>query len=763
MDALPIRVLVAVADRPEAARVEALLLSSPSAKYELDRVPTADRALTMLCSGDSDVCLLDGTLDQQDGVTLIREARANACFIPIIVLSDHAAGGADAAAIQAGAADWLIKSTLTPELLHRAIRYAIERSRTLLALHESERRKSAALDAALDAIVSIDATGRFIEFNPAAERTFGLTRDQAVGRLMVETIVPLSFRDAHRAGFERYLATGEGPLIGRRVEIVASRADGFEFPIELTITRTQLAAGPIFSAHIRDISDRKAAAAALWESETRARDFVEQASHGMYRAAIDGRFLSANPALVKMLGCTDEAEVLGLNIEHDVFADAADRLAFIDNLRKTGKPGEAEVVWRQRSGELRTVRLRGRLVITESGHIEAIEAVVEDITERKRLEHQLLQAQKMDTVGQLAGGIAHDFNNLLTAILGYGDLLLDEMHPGDRRRDDLGEIRRAAERAAALTRQLLAFSRQQILRPIAIDINAIISGLTLMIRRLIGEHIHVSLRLEPDLKPILADPGQIEQVIVNLAVNARDAMPGGGSLVFETEATVVSEEDARQMDLRPGRYALLRVTDTGVGMTPEVLAHIFEPFFTTKDPGKGTGLGLATVYGIVKQSNGHAVVASTPGEGTTFSLYFPQTNAPIARAPQTRTVSARGSETILLVEDEPSVRALAADVLERSGYRVLAAEHGGRALEIAEATIDPIHLLLTDVVMRGMSGRELADRLVATRPDTRVLFMSGYTDDAIVHHGVLDEGTEFLQKPFSRDALTLRVRQVLDR
>jgi PAS domain S-box-containing protein len=763
MDRPPIRVLVAVADRPEAARVEALLLSSPPAKYQLDHAATPDRTLTMLCSGAFDVCLLDGTLDQHDGVTLVREARATGCFIPIIVLSDHAAGGADAAAIQVGAADWLIKSNLTPELLHRATRYAVERSRTLLALHESERRKSAVLDAALDAIVSIDVTGRFVEFNAAAERTFGFTRDEAVGRLMVDMIVPPSFRDAHRAGFAHHLATGEGPLIGRRIEIVGCRADGSEFPIELTITRTQLVAGPIFSAQIRDITERKAAAAALWESETRARDFVEQASHGMYRASVEGRFLSANPALVTMLGCQSEADVLSLNLERDVFADPADRRAFLEDLRRTQASCDGEFVWRRRNGELRTVHLRGRPVLAKNGQLEIVEAVVEDITERKRLEHQLLQAQKMETVGQLAGGIAHDFNNLLTAILGYGDLLLDEMQPGDPRREDLGEIRRAAERAAALTRQLLAFSRQQILRPIAMDLNAVISGLALMIRRLIGEHIHVALRLEPDLKPILADPGQIEQVIVNLAVNARDAMPGGGSIIFETQATLVNDLDARLMDLRPGRYALLGVTDSGVGMTPEVLAHIFEPFFTTKDAGKGTGLGLATVYGIVKQSNGHVAVVSTPGEGTTFSLYFPQTTAPIAKTQETRTVSARGSETILLVEDESSVRALAAEVLRRNGYHVLTADHGDGALEVAEATTDPIHLLLTDVVMRGMSGKELANRLLTTRPDTRVLFMSGYTDEAIVHHGVLDEGTEFLQKPFTRDVLMQRVRQVLDK
>jgi two-component system, cell cycle sensor histidine kinase and response regulator CckA len=294
------------------------------------------------------------------------------------------------------------------------------------------------------------------------------------------------------------------------------------------------------------------------------------------------------------------------------------------------------------------------------------------------------------------------------------------------------------------------------------DLGASIVGLSVMVRRLIGEHINVVLRLAPETKPILADPGQIEQVIVNLAVNARDAMPDGGSLTLETEDVQLDEAHARPMDLKPGRYVLLRVTDTGVGMTSDVLSHMFEPFFTTKDPGKGTGLGLATVYGIVKQSEGDIAVVSAPGEGTTFSVYFPQASGLSADTSQVRIVHSGGSETVLVVEDEASVRALIAEVLERRGYRVLTAENGDSALEIAEGRVDPIDLLLTDVVMRGMSGRELANRLLPTRPDTKVLFMSGYTDDAIVHHGVLDPGIEFIQKPFTPDALTVRIRQLLD-
>jgi PAS domain S-box-containing protein len=511
---------------------------------------------------------------------------------------------------------------------------------------------------------------------------------------------------------------------------------------------------------LQESERRKSAETAA--SEHRAREFVEQAIHGIYRASPDGRFLEVNPALVELLGYGSAAEVLALDIGRDVYADRDERRKFVDALRTSGAAAERVVKWKRAGGDLITVRIRARPIFGADRTLEAIESTAEDVTHRTLLEQQLLQAQKMETIGQLAGGIAHDFNNLLTAILGYSDLLLEDIQPGDRRRDDLGEIRRAAERAAALTRQLLAFSRQQILRPVVMDLNATITGLSRMIRRLIGEHIHVALHLAPDLRPILADPGQIEQVIVNLAVNARDAMPGGGALTLETDAVQVDETQARQSGLKPGRYVRLRVVDTGQGMPPEVISHIFEPFFTTKEPGKGTGLGLATVYGIIKQSTGEIAVSSTPGEGTTFTLHFPQATGSMGTAPAAAAHKTGGSETVLLVEDEPSVRALAAEVLERNGYRVVAAENGDRALELADARDGPIHLLLTDVVMPRMSGRELAEKLLASRPDTKVLFMSGYTDDAIVQHGVLEAGTEFLQKPFTRDALTVRVREVLD-
>jgi two-component system, cell cycle sensor histidine kinase and response regulator CckA len=374
----------------------------------------------------------------------------------------------------------------------------------------------------------------------------------------------------------------------------------------------------------------------------------------------------------------------------------------------------------------------------------------------------------MEAVGRLAGGVAHDFNNLLTAISGYCDLLLHRLPEYSTLRRDVDEIRRAGDRAASLTQQLLAFSRRQVLQPKVLDLNAVVTNMTQMLRRLIGEDIELSMSLCPDLGHVRADPGQIEQVIVNLAVNARDALPSGGRITVSTANVDILPRDASaHPDIRPGPHVLLSMEDTGLGMNQEVRSHLFEPFFTTKEKGKGTGLGLATVYGIVSQSGGHIRVESAPGRGSAFRIFLPRMDAPgdgarHAPEPDGTRIPSPGTETVLLVEDEEVVRLLAREILRMNGYTVLEARDGREALLLSEAHPGPIHLMLTDVVMPKMSGRELAERLVPKRPGTRVLYMSGYTDDAIVRHGVLEDGIAFLQKPFTARTLALKVRDVLD-
>ncbi len=386
-------------------------------------------------------------------------------------------------------------------------------------------------------------------------------------------------------------------------------------------------------------------------------------------------------------------------------------------------------------------------------------------TQQRRLEEQLLQAQKMEGIGRLAGGIAHDFNNLLTAILGYAELMESQLGDDEGLKSELREIRSAGERAAALTRQLLAFSRRQVMQPRTLDLNDVVSDVGKLLARLIGEDVTLVTRLEPALGSVEADPGQLEQVLMNLAVNARDAMPKGGTLTFETANAVLDADFAAvHPGAVPGAYVVLTVTDGGSGMTEEVRRHVFEPFFTTKEKGKGTGLGLATAYGIVKQSGGYITVDSEAGRGATFRIYLPRVEGTATTSERTKSpsLSPTGTETILLVEDEVGVRNLSASVLKTQGYVVLEAASGDTALEVARSQPGPIQLVVTDVVMPGMSGRELWERLRILRPDARVLFMSGYTDDVIAQHGVLEPGIAFLQKPFTPFGLAGKVREVLD-
>ena len=400
--------------------------------------------------------------------------------------------------------------------------------------------------------------------------------------------------------------------------------------------------------------------------------------------------------------------------------------------------------------------------------VPAVNRVLREASQRRelqRVEDQLRQMQKVDSLGRLAGGVAHDFNNVLTVIMGYADLVRGALPTDDPLQDRLDQIKKAAERAAALTRQLLAFGRKQIMSPRVIDLNSIVTDMNAMLGRLIGEDVEVQMALNPHLGPMRGDPTQIEQIIVNLAVNSRDAMPNGGVLTLETDNVTLDGAYARRhVSVQPGSYVMLAVSDTGLGMDEKTQLHLFEPFFTTKEQGKGTGLGLATVYGIVKQSGGNIWVYSEPGHGTTFKVYFPvvqeSVEAPAPNQPLSSPVG--GSETILVVEDQDEVRKLICAVLRHSGYGVLESSNGGEALLVCERYRETIHLMVTDVVMPGMSGRELSDRIALLRPAMKVLYLSGYTSNAIVHHGVLDAGILFLQKPFTPLILAQKVREVLD-
>ena len=775
-------------------------------------------------------------------------------------------------------------------------------------LRSSEQRFRALVNTALDAVITMDARGAITSWSAQAEAAFGWSADEAMGRPLADTIIPRQYREAHRHGLAHFLATGEGPILRRRIEITALHRDGREFPVELTVTPTRVGHSWQFSAFVRDITQRLRSeqvqratyriadaantAAGLRELLGAIHEIVgELLSAGNFYIALHdvAAGLLTFPYFVDARDPTPQPRPLGRGLTEYVLRTGLPLLATPDAHRALEQQGEVELVgapsidwigvplkaadrtigvlviqsytegvrygeremeilqfvstqvamaierkrveeqlkesetkyrlifeaspeamWvydvatlrflavndaavrrygytrdeflgrhtadveesgtgtgrRHRTKDGRTIEIESSSDAIEfAGHAARL-VLVRDVTEQRQLEGQLRQAQKMEAVGRLAGGLAHDFNNLLTAITGYGDLVLGTLPADDARRADVEEIRIAADRAAALTQQLLAFSRKQVLQPRVLNLNVVVLNAEKLLRRLIGEHIVLEAVLDPALGSVKADPTQLEQVIVNLAVNARDAMPQGGRLLLQTRnAQLDTGYTSEHSMVQPGDYVQLAVSDTGLGMDEQTKTRLFEPFFTTKELGKGTGLGLSTVYGIVKQSGGYIWVYSELGCGTTFKVYLPLVEAAAtvdvpAPAPE---AAPRGSETVLLVEDEPALRAVARRVLQRQGYTVLEAADGDAALALVATHQGPLDLLVTDVVMPGLSGRDLADRLTAARPDLRVLFVSGYSGEALAHHGILDPDLAYLEKPFNPDALAIKVREVLDR
>jgi PAS domain S-box-containing protein len=506
-----------------------------------------------------------------------------------------------------------------------------------------------------------------------------------------------------------------------------------------------------------------AAHKALLGSEAKFAKAFNANPSGMAITTLDGRVVDVNEAFLRTLGYTREEALKRTTVELGLWRSIEERTHAIQEAQRLGRVQTIEIEGRTKDRARRTLLYSAELI--ELDGIPHVLVLTTDITERRQLEDQLRQAGKMEAVGQLAGGVAHDFNNILTAILGYADLLNADLAADDRRREDVGEIRKAAQRAAALTRQLLAFSRKQVLEPRALDVNVLVDNMDKMLRPILGENVELRALPAADLHAVRADPNQVEQVILNLAINARDAMPKGGKLTIETSNVELDENyAARHPSVVPGHYVMLAVSDTGTGMDEATQARIFEPFFTTKDPGRGTGLGLATVYGIVKQSGGTIWVYSELGQGTTFKIYLPAVDAPAESLTQLAAPAQdlTGVETVLIVEDDEQLLHLADRALRARGYTVLAAERGAAALALARGHPGTIHLLLTDVTIPDMDGRTLAATLRAERREMRVLYMSGYADQAIVHHGVLNPDVAYLPKPFTTEAIARRVRGVLD-
>jgi len=738
--------------------------------FEVKEARSGHEALR-LAQENPDLIVLDVNLPDLSGFEVCRAIKSNprTAAIPVLHLSATAVTAQERAAGLEVGADAYLPQPVEPDLLLATIKALLRARRAESEVQKAAREWQTTFDAISHSVCLLDTEGRIQRANEAMSVLLGRPLKEIVGssydELWAGTVPP-----TEGWPFERTRLTG------RRESSELQVGDRWL----LATTDPLLDESGAFCGAVRtvvDITERK-------QREQERERMVQQLEAA--RARLEA-VLNQMPAGVLLAEAPSGRLILANGLVEQIwrqpFQPGADFGQYCHHrcFHPDGRPYEPDqypIMRSMRTGEivideeieiLRGDGSRGTILASSApirdrdGNIVAGVVAFQDISERKQLEQQLRQSQKMEAVGRLAGGVAHDFNNLLTIVAGYGQMLLDGLGPGDPIRRDLEAIMEAANRATTLTRQLLTFSRRQVVQPKILDLNRLVARMNRMLRRVIGEDVELKTALDAEVGRIKADPGQIEQVIMNLAVNARDAMPKGGKLVIET-ADIELGKESREVDLSPGPYVRLLVSDTGKGMDPETQSHIFEPFFTTKGRGKGTGLGLSTVYGIIRQCGGDIAVLSEMGKGTTFRLYFPlveEATRPSGSTGHSRLLR-KGTETILLVEDEADVRTLAREMLGRQGYKVLEAGSGEEALRVWERCRDSIDLLLTDVIMPQMSGHDLALQLRAVQPDLKVLYVSGYTGDVIARYGVLSTEAAFLPKPFTHDVLAQKVRQVLD-
>ena len=630
-----------------------------------------------------------------------------------------------------------------------------------------------------DAIVAVDRDGTIVQINSQAQALFGYSRSELIGQ-KVEMLVPESFRRQHHQHRENFAETPKTRRMGADLDLYGRRRNGSEFPVEISLSPVSTENGTFVLSAIRDISDRKRIAEELrraneelhrrtteqlGEYRSRLASIIDSSEDAIISKNLDGIIASWNKGAERIYGYTPE-EAVG---KHISLLAPRDRQHEIPEILQRIAGGESvehhESVRVTKDGRHLNVSISVSPLRDAKGDVIGASAIARDVTAQKRAEGQLHQSQKMEAIGRLAGGVAHDFNNILGIISACTEFLRDRIDHAAEPLHYVDNIKKATERGSALTRQLLAFSRTSAIQPCILDLNERLRDIGKLLRPLMGDDVEILIVSKSPSAVVEADPGQLDQIVVNLAVNARDAMPRGGKFILETRATKFDEAFAEQHQAMPaGEYVVLAVSDTGAGMDEATVSRIFEPFFTTKEVGKGTGLGLATVYGIVKQSAGHILVYSEPGHGTTFKIYLPSADHKIGLVskPEAETVAPkRQGTTILLVEDDEIMRGLTRQMLQEHGYTVVEADDGKSALEWVESQNGPIDLLLTDVVMRRMSGPELVDRLNATHPNLKVVYMSGYTGELIAEREVLKRGITLLEKPFSRTALLNTIHTTL--
>ncbi|GAC1630910.1 MAG: PAS domain-containing hybrid sensor histidine kinase/response regulator [Candidatus Acidiferrum sp.] len=755
---------------------ELLLVELKRKGYAIEATIVAEREAfeTAVREGSFDIVLSDYRLPGWTGLDALAIVKKSGRDIPFVLVTGTLGEEAAVECIKQGVSDYVLKDNLErlPLALNRSLNEKKLRENAasaLSALAKSEARARQQFEE-LDLLYRtmpvsfalLDEELRFVRVNEAMARNHGILAEAHRGRYLRD-LEPDAYKES-AALYEKVFATGE-PILN--VEAAVRRTcPPYElrhylvsfFPLQAGNSAKKLACIVMV-----DITERQAAEQALRISEERNRELVENSIYGICRVNERGEFQDVNPALMRLLGCDSMLSFRKLNLFRDVFRFPEQHGKLLHACQAAGQIRAAETEWRRLDGGFISVRLSLRLLKRNGGKPE-FEVTAEDVTELRAMERQLLQAQKFEAIGQLAGGIAHDFNNVVGAILGWAEIGIDQSGENKQIADRFSRIREQGERAAALTRELLAFARRQVLQPRIIDLNTVANGLVSFLDRVIGKDIELKIVTAP-LDPIKADPTQIEQVIMNLCINARDAMPTGGRLVLETEMADLDDAYCRfYPQVIPGRYAVISVSDTGIGMDPETKERIFEPFFTTKESGKGTGMGLATVYGIVKQHGGFTHVYSEPGQGSLFRIYLPAIANGEAEAGQSQPIptpaqDAKGTELVLVAEDHESIREMARHALMRLGYRVLSAANGEEALQLAEQEQPAIAIL--DVVMPRLGGPATAARLVEKFPELPVIFTSGYSHDA-AGLAAGKRGMTYLQKPYSPTALGKLVRGVLD-
>lgn len=762
-----LRVLIVEHSRLDAERI-VRELKKAGFKVRSDRVQTPEEFAERLRSNDYDIILADHRLPGWRGMDALAILRRLGKDIPFLLVTDTLGEEAAAECMEQGVTEYVSKDQFArlPMAVKRAHEGKILREARVRAEHALREGEASFrllfANNPLPMWVYETESLRLLQVNDAAIARYGYSREEFLQARITDMQPPediLRLSQALEAQAAGVPFSGEWRHLLRGGQII---------DVEVRSHKLEFAGCHAVLVVAQDITERKQAEEALRESEARHRELVKNATYGIYRVSPAGKFLDVNPALVAMLGYGTEEELQSLSLATDVYRNPAGRARLFEQAVAHGRLDGLEVEWKRKDGSAILVRLSGRTVTDARGGMAYFEGIAEDVTDRRALENHIRQVQKIEAIGQLAGGISHDFNNVIGAILGWAELGQEQAPADSRLHSHFKKIKEQAERAAALTRQLLAFAHRQLLESHNISLNQTIAELLSLLEKVIGRDVELKTVLAPNLRMVHADPTQVEQVLMNLCLNARDAMPHGGQLLIETQNVEINEAYCRsRADAKPGNYVVLSVTDNGEGMDAATLEHIFEPFFTTKQPGKGTGLGLATVYGVVKQHGGFVNVYSEPGHGSTFHVYLPADGGSPKTKDEKEETEAEpiqgGTETILVAEDHQGVREMARATLEGLGYQVVLASDGQEALQMFQAHREAIALALLDVIMPKLGGREAYARMCAAKPELAVLFTTGYRAEAASLRATTEKGTEVLEKPYSPAVLGHRVREVLDR